>query len=566
MNWDADHETLLTAYALGELDDRAADRARALELVESDDAARQFVDDTRATAGLVTGALEHELLDDGLTLIEIGVLEQRMREHDDRQNRALRQRDAARSLRLRRWVPLAAGLAASAAVVATALLVVLPRYNRPPIAAGTPHKDTGPAVARAPGDASAVPGMPGVGEDASVIPFEEHATNAAPGDGDEGPVDGMVDPREFAARLEAERREAADARANADAQAAPADGGRGSPLPAPRKAADSPPVASRMGPARSAEAERVRPPAANAPSASINPKSPAARGAAERLTKSGKSQPATAANPAAPRLYENPFRDARQRPRSSFPVKVESASYPAVRAALLSGKFPSASAVRIEELINRFAYDGDAAPLEGAPPLSANVEVATCPWDVDHRLARVAVRARHGGATVVARGVEVAVEFNPDATVRWRLIGYENAPLSADKRGAGFPADLTAGAAATALYEIVPTTPVTQRNWTPRDLFTLKLTYREPHDLASTPQTIELPATDTGKGFDLAGADFKFASSVAAFGMLLRDSQFQGTATYADVMRWAKDGKGADLTGERAAFVELARAARDLSR
>jgi Ca-activated chloride channel family protein len=48
--------------------------------------------------------------------------------------------------------------------------------------------------------------------------------------------------------------------------------------------------------------------------------------------------------------------------------------------------------VRIEELINYFTYDDP--PPEGDVPFSVNIEVAECPWNADHRLARIGIKGR----------------------------------------------------------------------------------------------------------------------------------------------------------------------------
>ena len=187
-----------------------------------------------------------------------------------------------------------------------------------------------------------------------------------------------------------------------------------------------------------------------------------------------------------------------------------------------------------------------------------------------HRLARVAVKAREGGATVVARGVEVAVEFNTLATARWRLIGYENAPAPQPRPGA-FAADLAAAGTATAFYEIVPVAGADARGGgggavaaAQRELFTLSVRYRDPADEAH--REFDLTATDAGQGFDRASEDFRFAAAVAAFGMLLRDSQFKGDATFGDVIRWANAARGPDETFERAAFIDLVRFANKASK
>ena len=67
------------------------------------------------------------------------------------------------------------------------------------------------------------------------------------------------------------------------------------------------------------------------------------------------------------------------------------------------------------------------------------------------------------------------------------------------------------------------------------ELLTLKLRYKQPDapKEQGTSTLIEFPVTDAGTTFDAADADFKFAANVAAFGMLLRDSPYKGTLTWA---------------------------------
>jgi Ca-activated chloride channel family protein len=54
-----------------------------------------------------------------------------------------------------------------------------------------------------------------------------------------------------------------------------------------------------------------------------------------------------------------------------------------------------------------------------------------------------------------------------------------------------------------------------------------------------------------------ASSDFQFASAVAAFGMLLRDSEYRGSANTDLVLAAARRGVGADPQGHRAGFVKL---------
>jgi Ca-activated chloride channel homolog len=91
-------------------------------------------------------------------------------------------------------------------------------------------------------------------------------------------------------------------------------------------------------------------------------------------------------------LVEHPFLAARENPLSTFSVDVDTASYSLVRRFLHEGRLPPPGAVRIEELVNYFPYDY--APPKGDVPFSVNVELASCPWNAAHRLARIGLAGR----------------------------------------------------------------------------------------------------------------------------------------------------------------------------
>lgn len=97
-------------------------------------------------------------------------------------------------------------------------------------------------------------------------------------------------------------------------------------------------------------------------------------------------------NEAYAQIVENPFMEVKSNPLSTFSIDVDTASYANVRRFLNQGQLPPANAVRIEELVNYFNYE-DQAPT-GEEPLGVNVQVGPAPWNVSHRLARVALRAR----------------------------------------------------------------------------------------------------------------------------------------------------------------------------
>jgi len=89
-------------------------------------------------------------------------------------------------------------------------------------------------------------------------------------------------------------------------------------------------------------------------------------------------------------IFANPFKTVAQQPLSTFSIDVDTASYANIRRYLMGGMLPPRNAVRIEEMVNYFDYD---YPLpDKDEPFSVNIEVAECPWDSDHRLARIGIK------------------------------------------------------------------------------------------------------------------------------------------------------------------------------
>jgi Ca-activated chloride channel family protein len=89
-------------------------------------------------------------------------------------------------------------------------------------------------------------------------------------------------------------------------------------------------------------------------------------------------------------VVENKFRSPLKHPLSTFSIDVDTASYSNVRRFLNDNVLPPPAAVRVEELINYFNYDY--APPEGEHPFSVNLEIARCPWQGEHWLARVGLK------------------------------------------------------------------------------------------------------------------------------------------------------------------------------
>ena len=58
----------------------------------------------------------------------------------------------------------------------------------------------------------------------------------------------------------------------------------------------------------------------------------------------------------------------------------------------------------------------------------------------------------------------------------------------------------------------------------------------------------------------------RFAAAAAAFGMILRDSEYRGNADYDKVMEWAKSAIGGDKGGHRAEFVRVVEKAKGIKK
>jgi Ca-activated chloride channel homolog len=83
----------------------------------------------------------------------------------------------------------------------------------------------------------------------------------------------------------------------------------------------------------------------------------------------------------------------------------------------------------------------------------------------------------------------------------------------------------------------------------------VKLRYKQP--TGDTSALISQTILDQSTPFERATIDTQFASSVAMFGLLLRDSEFKGASSIQSVLQLAKRSKGADPEGYRQEFIQL---------
>jgi Ca-activated chloride channel family protein len=195
--------------------------------------------------------------------------------------------------------------------------------------------------------------------------------------------------------------------------------------------------------------------------------------------------------------------------------------------------------------------------------------------------ARRTLVAQFGGTLfTVAKDVKLQVEFNPARVASYRLIGYENRLLANedfnnDRKDAG---ELGAGHTVTALYEVVPVNssnplvdklkyqanqPVSGAANSAADVLTMKLRYKEPHGMTS--KLLAQPLAGGAVPIAQASADQQFAAAVAEFGLLLRQSEERGTATYTSAAKLAQAGRGSDADGYRAELLRLVQMAEGLT-
>ena len=99
---------------------------------------------------------------------------------------------------------------------------------------------------------------------------------------------------------------------------------------------------------------------------------------------------------------DNGFLRVVDEPRSTFSADVDTASYANVRRFITQGRLPPADAVRIEELVNYFPYHYQ--PPTGEVPFAASLEVASAPWAPEHRLVRIGLKGRELSETTGPTG------------------------------------------------------------------------------------------------------------------------------------------------------------------
>ena len=170
----------------------------------------------------------------------------------------------------------------------------------------------------------------------------------------------------------------------------------------------------------------------------------------------------------------------------------------------------------------------------------------------------------------VAKDVKLQIEFNPAEVGAYRLIGYENRNLADedfqdDRKDAG---EIGAGHSVTALYELFPpgspalpkvdrlkyqSTTISSNNT--EEVLTVKLRYKPLDKQESV--LLTQPVLKNSIALAKTTEDFRFATAVAGFGALLRNSDMAKDISYPQLALLARDARGTDKEGYRSEFIRL---------
>jgi len=214
--------------------------------------------------------------------------------------------------------------------------------------------------------------------------------------------------------------------------------------------------------------------------------------------------------------------------------------------------------------------------------------------DREQEADKVFISEMRGTLFTIAKDVKLQLEFNPTVVKSYRLIGYENRMLAKedfadDAKDAG---ELGAGHTVTALYEVTllppgerynrgdqqeqirkqpdqPTeelryqqTTIKREAYSTDEILTLSLRYKKPDE--STSRLIVHPLRDQRVPLQASSDNFRWSAAVAAYGMVLRNSEHKGSADLDLVLKLASGAKGADLEGYRADFLKMVQDSRKL--
>jgi Ca-activated chloride channel family protein len=159
----------------------------------------------------------------------------------------------------------------------------------------------------------------------------------------------------------------------------------------------------------------------------------------------------------------------------------------------------------------------------------------------------------------VAGDSKVQITFDPAMVSQYRLIGYENRVMDStsfqkDSVDAG---EIGAGQTITALYEIIPSGNAGKGSVSGK-MARFDFRYKMPGSSTARQLGIDINAPQGGApSIEKASDNQRFAASVAAYGLILRGSEYKGSADSDMVLKLGTNAEKFDPYGYREEYVDL---------
>jgi anti-sigma factor RsiW len=192
---------------------------------------------------------------------------------------------------------------------------------------------------------------------------------------------------------------------------------------------------------------------------------------------------------------------------------------------------------------------------------SWKAEVASCPWNPDHKLLRILVQlpADQLASTSPKNVYPLQISFDALAVRSFRMLSESHVP---PEKGAN-------AAAHVMWYEVVPSNPNAEINReSGRSLATVTVPNAKFSSQAVGPfvNSSKLQALDRGQKWENAREDFLFETAIVGFGLLMRGEDNLGSLNHELVMKMAEKAQGTSKTDDkRAQFIRLVQDARRMT-
>ena len=222
---------------------------------------------------------------------------------------------------------------------------------------------------------------------------------------------------------------------------------------------------------------------------------------------------AGSSSPLAPDLWLSPA----QKADAMFPLQAETGSWDRLANHLLSGAPLAPSTVHADELVNAMTYAFPSP--EPSEAFSITAEIASCPWEENHRLLMVGIRGQNDSSHVPG-DLTIRIRFDAGKVARYRMIGQTvaNSDEIQDlaRKGGAVRRQMVA------LYEFAGVEASSfQLPDGEQAVATVLLDYPLPGNPAGR-AAISVPVNDNGISWTQSSSDFRTAGSAAWLAAFVR--------------------------------------------